>query len=138
MVFGQEHVEKYRETGGEVGHEWRDGVYTLLLTTTGRTSGEEYTTPLIYGRDRSDYIVIASRGGDDQHPDWFLNLEANPEVTLQVRDQVMPATAERVNQSDKGRIWPMMTDIWPDFDTYQEATTRDIPVVRIRPHDGTE
>lgn len=135
MLFGQEHVEKYRETGGEVGHEWRDGVYTLLLTTTGRTSGEEYTTPLIYGRDRSDYIVIASRGGDDQHPDWFLNLEANPEVTIQVRDQVMPATAERVNQSDKGRIWPMMTDIWPDFDNYQEATTRDIPVVRIRPHD---
>lgn len=135
MLFGQEHVEKYRETDGEVGHHWQDGVYTLLLTTKGRTSGEEYTTPLIYGRDGTDYVVIASRGGDDQHPDWFLNLDANPEVTIQVRDQVMQATAERVNQSDKGRLWPMMTDIWPQYDDYKAATNRDIPVVRIQPHD---
>ena len=135
MLFGQEHVDTYRETGGEVGHEWQDGVYTLLLTTTGRTSGKEVTTPLIYGRDGTDYVVIASKGGADDHPDWFLNLEANPEVTIQVRDQVMPATAERANQSDKGRIWPMMTDIWPDYDSYQDATTRDIPVVLLHPHD---
>lgn len=135
MLFGQEHVEKYRETGGEVGHEWHDGVYTLLLTTTGRKTGNEVTTPLIYGRDGTDYVVIASKGGADDHPDWFLNLEADPEVTIQVRDQVMSATAERANQSDKGRIWPMMTDIWPDYDDYKQATTRDIPVVVIHPHD---
>ena len=135
MLFGQEHVDTYRETGGEVGHEWQDGVYTLLLTTTGRKTGKEVTTPLIYGRDGNDYVVIASKGGADDHPDWFLNLEADPEVTIQVRDQVMPATAERANQSDKGRIWPMMTDIWPDYDDYKQATTRDIPVVLLHPHD---
>ena len=135
MLFGQEHVEKYVETDGEVGHEWQDGVYTLLLTTTGRTSGNEVTTPLIYGRDGSDYVIIASKGGADDHPDWYLNLEAHPEVTIQVRDQVMQATAERASQSDKGRIWPMMADIWPDYDNYKEKTTRDIPVVLVHPHD---
>ena len=135
MLFGQEHVEKYVETDGEVGHEWQDGVYTLLLTTKGRTSGQDYTTPLIYGRDGSDYVIIASKGGADDHPDWYLNLEAHPEVTIQVRDQVMQATAERASQSDKGRIWPMMADIWPDYDNYKEKTTRDIPVVLVHPED---
>ena len=135
MLFGQEHVEKYVETDGEVGHEWQDGVYTLLLTTKGRSSGQDYTTPLIYGRDGSDYVIIASKGGADDHPDWYLNLEAHPEVTIQVRDQVMQATAERASQSDKGRIWPMMADIWPDYDNYKEKTTRDIPVVLVHPED---
>ena len=135
MLFGQEHVEKYLETDGEVGHEWQDGVYTLLLTTKGRSSGQDYTTPLIYGRDGSDYVIIASKGGADDHPDWYLNLEAHPEVTIQVRDQVMQATAERASQSDKGRIWPMMADIWPDYDNYKEKTTRDIPVVLLHPED---
>ena len=70
MLYGREHVEKYRETGGELGHEWRPGVFTLLLTTTGNKSGNPYTTPVIYGQDGSDYIVVASKGGDDEHPDW--------------------------------------------------------------------
>lgn len=134
MLFGQEHVDKYRETGGEVGHEWQPGVFTLLVTTTGRTSGEPYTTPLIYGRDGDDYVVVASKGGADDHPDWYRNLDANPEVEIQVGPEVMPATATTVSADRKQRLWPQMAQIWPDFDNYARKTDRDIPVVALTPH----
>jgi hypothetical protein len=80
-LFGPEHVRRYRETGGEVGHIW-NGVPTLLLTTTGRTSGEKRTAPLIYGEDGGAYVVVASKGGAPQHPAWYLNLSADPAVEV--------------------------------------------------------
>lgn len=135
MLFGQEHVERYRETDGHVGHEWQPGVYTLLLTTIGRRSGEPYTTPLIYGEDDGDYIVVASKGGADDHPDWYLNLIDNPDVEIQVADRVMDARAETVDDDRRGRLWPMMAEIWPDYDDYVTRTDRTIPVVAITPTD---
>ena len=87
-LHGQPHVDRYLETDGEVGHEWR-GTQTLLLTTTGRRSGESRTTPLIYGRRGDDYLVVASKGGSDEPPGWFHNIEANPEVQIQVKDRVV-------------------------------------------------
>jgi deazaflavin-dependent oxidoreductase (nitroreductase family) len=133
MLFGQEHVEKYRETDGEVGHEWQPGVYTLLLTTSGRITGEAYTTPLIYREDGDDYVVVASKGGADSHPDWYRNLVADPRVEIQVADDVIPATARTASEDEKQRLWPKMAEVWPDYDTYAEKTDRDIPVVIITP-----
>lgn len=133
MLYGREHVERYRETGGEVGHEWRPGVHTLLLTTTGRWSGQPTTTPLIYGRDGDRYVVVASKGGADAHPDWYHNLDTHPEVEIQVGDRVMTAIAGTAGPDEKRRLWPTMAAIWPDFDDYAAATDRDIPVVVLTP-----
>jgi deazaflavin-dependent oxidoreductase (nitroreductase family) len=82
-LFGQEHVDRYRETDGEEGHDWQ-GTTVLLLTTTGRNSGAKRTTPLIYQRHGDDYVVVASNGGGDP-PGWFLNLQDDPIVALQVK-----------------------------------------------------
>ncbi|MGI8574554.1 MAG: nitroreductase family deazaflavin-dependent oxidoreductase [Egibacteraceae bacterium] len=133
MLFGQEHVQKYRETDGEVGHEWQPGVYTLLLTTTGRNSGDSYTTPLIFGEDGDDYVVVASKGGADEHPDWYRNLEAHPSVEIQVAADVMAATARTVAGDDRERLWSSMAEIWPDYNEYATKTDRQIPVVVITP-----
>lgn len=133
MLFGREHVQAYRESHGEDGHEWKPGVYTLLLTTTGRKSGEAYTTPLIYGEDGEDYVVVASKGGADEHPDWYRNLEARPEVEIQVGSDVMTATARTASGEDRARLWEMMAGIWPDYDDYVQKTGREIPVVVLTP-----
>jgi len=129
-----EHTQRYLESGGEDGHEWRPGVPTLLLTTVGRKSGAKRRTALIYGRDTADYVVVASQGGRPQHPAWYLNLEANPEVELQVFDKVVPATARTVHGAERERLWALMRDIWPAYDTYQTRTDREIPVVVLTPH----
>ena len=133
MLFGQEHVEKYRETGGEVGHEWQPGVFTLLLTTTGHKSGTRYTTPLIYGEDGDDYVVVASKGGAADHPDWYRNLDADPAVEIQVEADVMAATARTASGEERERLWSDMAEIWPDYDEYAQKTDRRIPVVVLTP-----
>lgn len=134
MLFGQEHVERYIETDGAEGHEWQPGVYTLLLTTTGRRSGAPVTTPLIYVRDGADYLVVASKGGADQHPDWYQNLVADPGVTIRVGSDVMKATAQTVDDQRRARVWASLTEVWPDFDDYVASTDRTIPVVAITPN----
>jgi proline iminopeptidase len=128
MLFGDEHVRRYRETGGEVGHIWQ-GVPTLILTTTGRRSGEERATPLIYGEDDGRYVIVASKGGAPSHPGWYFNLSAQPEVDVQVRDERFPARARTATGAERSRLWEQMTSIWPAYDDYQEKTEREIPVV---------
>ena len=131
-LFGDEHVRQYEATGGTVGHDW-NGTSCLILHTKGRKSGETRKLPLIYGRDGDDYVVVASKGGAPEHPGWYLNLLAHPEVAIQVRAQVIPVTARTGTAEDKKRVWPMMTAEWPDYEKYQAGTTRDIPVVLLRP-----
>ena len=128
-----DHTRRYLETGGEEGHEWRPGVPTLLLTTTGRKSGVKRRTALIYGRDNADYVIVASKGGTPEHPAWYLNLEADPEVEIQVLDTVLPATARTVTGEDRERLWALMRQIWPAYDEYQTKTDREIPVVVLTP-----
>ena len=128
MLFGQEHVERYRATEGEEGHEWQ-GTVTLLLTTKGRKSGEERTTPLIYGRSGDDYLVVASKGGAAEPPAWYLNIEADPDVELQVWDDRFPATARVATPEEKAEMWKTMTAEWPAYDDYQKKTDREIPVI---------
>jgi deazaflavin-dependent oxidoreductase (nitroreductase family) len=131
-LHGTEHVERYRATNGEEGHEWK-GTKTLLLTTVGRRSGEPRTTPLIYGRSGDDYLVVASKGGSDAPPAWYRNLEENPEVEIQVKDQTMKARARTATSDEKPELWKIMTREWPDYDSYQENTDREIPVVVLEP-----
>ena len=128
-----DHHRRYVESGGADGHEWRPGVPTLLLTTRGRRSGSLRRTPLIYGEDDGRYLVVASYGGAPHHPDWYLNLEADPAVTIQVGDREMTATAAPADADQRARVWPLMTAIWPDYDAYQARTSRTIPVVVITP-----
>jgi deazaflavin-dependent oxidoreductase (nitroreductase family) len=123
-----EHTQKYIKSNGEDGYLWR-GAPTLLLTTTGRRSGVPHTTALIFGRDGDRYLIVASQGGADHHPQWYLNLVAHPEVQLQVRADRFRARARTATTEEKSLLWPVMTQIWPDYDTYQQKTTREIPLV---------
>jgi deazaflavin-dependent oxidoreductase (nitroreductase family) len=131
-LHGAEHVDRYRATNGEEGHEWK-GTKTLLLTTVGRRSGEPRTTPLIYGRSGDGYLVVASKGGSDAPPAWYRNLEKNPGVEIQVKDQTMKARARTATPEEKPELWKIMTREWPDYDSYQQNTDREIPVVVLEP-----
>lgn len=128
MLFGQKHVERYRETAGEEGHDW-NGAPVLILTTTGRRSGEPRSAPLIYGRRGDDYVVVASKGGAPKDPDWYRNLAADPDVDVQVRGHRFPARARTATSAEREELWSLMTERWPSYDSYQEKTDREIPVV---------
>jgi deazaflavin-dependent oxidoreductase (nitroreductase family) len=128
-LFGDEHVRQYRETGGEYGHDWKEGTSTLLLTTTGRRSGEPRTTPLIYGRKGDDYLIVASKGGASEPPGWYTNLEAQPDAEIQVLDERIPVRARTATEAEKPDLWERMVAEWPHYDSYQERTDRPIPVV---------
>jgi len=127
-LFGPEHVRVYRETKGDRGYHWR-GTTILLLTTTGRRSGEARTTPLIHVEDGDRWVVIASKGGAPDHPAWFQNLEADPEATIEVQADEVPVTATTAEGAERERLWEAMTEVWPAYDDYQGKTDREIPVV---------
>ncbi len=127
-LFGQEHVRVYRSTDGERGYRWR-GTTILLLTTTGRASGEERTTPLIHRTDSDRWVVVASKGGAPDHPDWYKNLLSDPEATIQVKADRIPVTASTAEGEERSRLWKLMAGAWPAYDDYQRKTSREIPVV---------
>ena len=128
-LFGEAHVQRYRETGREVGHIWKEGSTILLLTTTGRKSGEPRTTPLIYAQDGDRYVIVASKGGAPEHPGWYENLAKTPEVELQVLDEVFPARARTAEGEERDRLWRKANEVWSHYDEYAEKTDREIPVV---------
>jgi deazaflavin-dependent oxidoreductase (nitroreductase family) len=128
MLFGQEHVDRYRATDGEEGHEWL-GTQTLLLTTTGRKSGEQRTTPLIYAPYGDGFTIVASKGGADAAPAWYLNLSEQPEVEVQLMGDHFKARARTATAEEKPGMWKTMVSEWSDYEGYQEKTTREIPVV---------
>jgi len=128
-LFGDAHVRRYRETGGEVGHIWRRGAKTLLLTTRGRKSGNPTTAPLIYEQDGDSYVVVASKGGAPRHPGWYRNLVKDPNVEVQVMDDVFAAQARTATGEERERLWRLAAQQWPDYDAYQQRTDRQIPVV---------
>ena len=135
-LFGHEHVQRYRETGGEVGHRWKRGSKILLLTTMGRKSGEPRTTPLIYEEDGDRYVIVASKGGAPKNPGWYRNLEKDPNVELQVLDEVFPALARTAEGEERERLWELVNQQWPDYDSYQTKTDREIPVVVLERTSG--
>jgi len=114
-----DHIRQYVETDGADGADYL-GYRALLLTTVGRRSGVRRRTALYYGQDGDDYLVVGSRGGDPNHPAWYLNLDANPEVEVQV------------DGAERPRLWKLMVETFPRYAEYQEKTTRQIPVVVLR------
>lgn len=130
-LFGADHVRRYRETDGEVGYLW-NGVPTLILTAIGRKSGQPRDTPLICAVDGDDYVVIASQGGAPTHPQWYLNLVADPRVVVQVKGERFEGTARTADGQERDRLWKLMADAWPSYDTYQTRTGRLIPVIVLQ------
>jgi deazaflavin-dependent oxidoreductase (nitroreductase family) len=134
-----DHLRQYAESP-EKGHLWdaraaggHADTPTLLLTTTGRKSGRQLTMPLIYGKetgkDGDRYVIVASKGGDPKHPAWFLNLQDNPEVHVQVVRDKFTAIARTATGEERARLWDMMSHIYPPYPSYQQRTDREIPVV---------
>ena len=116
-LFGKAHVDRYIETDGAEGYIWRNGTTILLLTTTGRKSGEQRTSPLIFREWEDKYLVVASKGGADEPPAWFLNLETNPEVTVQIKGEKFAARARTATPHESTCCRPCRT----------------IPITRPRP-----
>ena len=127
-IFGESHVRTYQETKGEQGYIW-NGAPILLLTTKGRSSGQSRTTPLIFVQDGDNVVIIASKGGAPEHPAWYLNLEAEPRIQVQVKDDVYDAIARTATGAERERLWPKAVKNWPQYADYQAATEREIPVV---------
>jgi deazaflavin-dependent oxidoreductase (nitroreductase family) len=128
-----DHIRAYTESGGEQGHEWKEGVPTLLLTVLGRKSGVWRRTALIYGRDGDNYVVVASKGGAEDHPLWYLNLRDHPEVGVQAGAEKLTARARVAEGEERTRLWDAMAKIWPDYNVYQTRTDRQIPIVVLEP-----
>lgn len=125
------HIRSYVESEGRKGHTWR-GLPTLLLTTRGRVTGKLRRTALIYGQDGDTYLIVASNGGSAQHPNWYLNLVANPRVECQVGAEIFAAQARTATPEEKARLWPIMAAIFPTYDRYLKTAAnrgRDIPLV---------
>ena len=127
-LFGQEHVQVYRETGGDPGFHWR-GATVLLLTTTGHKSGEPRTLPLIFREDGDRWVLVASNGGSPDHPSWYKNLRKSPQATIQIHDEEIPVSASVAEGEERERLWKLMNEDWPAYDSYQERAERQIPVV---------
>ncbi|MFJ8821259.1 nitroreductase family deazaflavin-dependent oxidoreductase [Streptomyces sp. NPDC102467] len=125
----------YEESGGTKGTTLQ-GAPCLLLDYEGRKSGQWRRTVLIYGRDGDDYLIVASYGGADDHPLWYLNLQANPDVRLRVNTERFTARAETLSSEDKARVWDSLVELFPPYADYQKKTSRDIPVVRLTRTDG--
>jgi deazaflavin-dependent oxidoreductase (nitroreductase family) len=132
VLFGDEHVTRYRETDGAEGHDWQN-TSVLILTSTGRRTGQQRSTPLIYQRHGADYVVVASKGGAEQPPSWYLNLQQNPEVEVQVEGERFAARARTADPQEKPEMWKTMAAAWPAYDDYQRKTEREIPVVVLQP-----
>ena len=134
--FVTSHLRQYLDTGGAEGHLWdstgmgdHGGIPTLLLTTIGRRSGQGIVTPLIYGKAGDAYVVVASKGGAPVNPHWYLNLDANPEVEVQVMTEQFKAGARTAAGEERAGLWDLMVSIYPTYTQLQGKTEREIPVV---------
>ncbi len=123
-----QHIKSYVESDGKQGHRWH-GVDTLLLTTRGRKTGKLRRSALIYGQDGDSYVIVASKGGSEDHPAWYLNLVADPDVEVQIEAETFAARASTAGGPRRERLWRMMAEIWPDYVKYQRRTERQIPVI---------
>ncbi len=133
-LFTGVHEFWYRMTGGLVGG-WA-GAPMLLLTTTGRKSGAARTTPLLFLRDNDNLVVIASYGGADRHPDWWLNLRNHPDAEAQVFAERRLVRAEEVTGDERARLWERIARSYPIYRFYETRTSRQIPVVVLRKRDA--
>jgi len=133
-AMSSSNVWVYRATGGRLmGRFPGGGQPLLLLTTIGRKSGQPRTTPLIYLKDGADLVIVASKGGMDEHPLWYTNLVAQPDVEVEVGPRRLPMRAHTTSPEDRARLWPQLVALYPDYGVYQQRTDREIPVVVLSP-----
>ena len=130
MISGT-HEFWYRLSGGLIGGRV-DGLPILLLTTTGRKSGKRRTMPLVYLPDGDNMVVIASNGGADQHPAWWLNLRSNPKADVQIGRDAKTVVAEKATGEQRARLWHQVVELYHGYDEYRRMTERQIPVVILR------
>jgi deazaflavin-dependent oxidoreductase (nitroreductase family) len=123
-------IEEFRANGGKVSGMF-EGAPMLLLTTTGAKSGKPYTTPVVHTADGDRIVIIASKAGADTHPDWYHNIVANPEVTVELGTETFPATASVAKGEERQRLYDAQAELMPNFKEYAENTTREIPVVLL-------
>ena len=136
-----QHANRYLASGGTEGHTWTrnlpgHGEITapaLLLTTTGRKSGNKFIFPLFYGTDGESYVIVASKGGAPEHPGWYRNLLANPDVEIQVGTKKLKARARTATGEERARLWKKSLEFWPPYADYALKTEREIPVVVLDP-----
>ena len=123
----------YRLSGGRIGGRFLRGAPVLLLTTVGRKSGQPRTAPLLYLEDGENLVIVASKGGMSHHPVWYLNVEANPDVEVEIGAQRRKMRARRASDDEKAKLWPRLIAMYRDYDDYQARTDRNIPVVLLSP-----
>ena len=136
-----DHSNLYLSSGGKEGHMYTATfpgketrtVPSLMLTTTGRKSGQKFLFPLFYGKTGNSYFVIASKGGAPDHPGWYKNILANPEVEVQVGTTKTKARARTATGEERARLWQEALQFWPPYGDYQRKTERKIPVVVLDP-----
>jgi deazaflavin-dependent oxidoreductase (nitroreductase family) len=131
-LMADEHIRRYEETDGEVGYLW-NGATCLVLTAKGRKTGQERKFALIFASDGDDCVVVASKGGAPNHPGWYLNVDANPAVTVQVKGRKFAAVAHTATGEERERLWKRVNEVWPNYDVYATRTSREIPVVVLHP-----
>lgn len=127
------HTAVYRATGGRVGHRFPGAPPTLLLDHVGAKSGTRRTSPLVYGRDGANLVLIASKGGHPKNPAWYHNLMANPDTTVQVGSQHLNVRARTATPEERPRLWALMVGVYRGYAGYQRRTEREIPVVVLEP-----
>jgi deazaflavin-dependent oxidoreductase (nitroreductase family) len=138
-VVGKAHVWVYRRTGGRIGGKWRVGagfrkpVPTLLLEHRGRKTGRVLVTPLLYMFDGPDVVIVASQGGRPEHPQWYRNLVAGPDVHIEIGADRRAVRAVVADAEERARLWPKLVELYADFANYQSWTEREIPVVILKP-----
>ncbi|HLX57173.1 MAG TPA: nitroreductase family deazaflavin-dependent oxidoreductase [Ktedonobacteraceae bacterium] len=128
-------IEEFRANGGKVGGMW-EGKPLLLLTTTGAKSGQRRTNPVVYLRDGDRLLVFGSKGGAPTNPDWYHNLLAHPQVTVEVGSETYEATATVLSGEERDRLYAMQAQLSPQFAGYQARTTRKIPVIALERRKG--
>jgi len=138
-LYSRAQVWVFRKTGGRLGSKWRIGsgfrhpVPTLLLEHRGRKSGRLFTVPLLYLVDGPNVVIVASQGGLPTDPQWYRNLVATPEATIQIRRERRPVRARTADADERAALWPRLVELYADFDSYQSWTDREIPVVILEP-----
>ena len=131
-IFQRANVFVYKASGAKLGGSMK-GAPILLVTVRGRKSGKPHTLPLLYLQDGNDCVLVASKGGWPAHPLWYLNMQANPDVTVQIGREQRAMTARTANQEERTRLWPRLVAMYPDYANYQSWTDRQIPVVILSP-----
>ena len=131
-LFQRANVLVYKASGAKLGGSMK-GAPILLLTVRGRKSGKSVTLPLLYLQDGDDYVLVASKGGWPSHPLWYMNIQADPAVTVQVGRDRRAMTARTANQEERSRLWPKLVAMYADYASYQSWTDRQIPVVILSP-----